>query len=75
MSNSLTLELVSNGPIQYQSVSLAAHVKKPLEKFLFKKKLNEGAIPLEYFENKKINAKDGFRAIWCILKYNIWSKK
>ena len=58
MSNSLTLELVSNGPIQYQNVSLAAHVKKPLEKFLFKKKLNEGAIPLEYFENKKINAKD-----------------
>ncbi len=28
-----------------------------------------------YDEGKKINAKDGFRAIWCILKYNIWSKK
>ncbi|MFW5657134.1 MAG: glycosyltransferase family 2 protein [Bacteroidota bacterium] len=27
-----------------------------------------------YDEGKKINWKDGFRAIWCILKYNIWSK-
>ncbi len=28
-----------------------------------------------YEEGKKISAKDGFRALWCILKYNIWSKK
>lgn len=28
-----------------------------------------------YEEGKKINWKDGFRAIWCILKYNIWSRK
>lgn len=28
-----------------------------------------------YLEGKKISWKDGFRAIWCILKYNIWSKK
>jgi glycosyltransferase involved in cell wall biosynthesis len=28
-----------------------------------------------YEEGKKINAKDGFRAIWCILKYNIWMRK
>ena len=28
-----------------------------------------------YFEGKKIGAKDGFRAIYCILKYNIFSKK
>lgn len=27
-----------------------------------------------YDEGKKIGARDGFRAIWCILKYNIWSK-
>ncbi len=27
-----------------------------------------------YDEGKKINAKDGFRAIWSILKYNLWSK-
>ena len=27
-----------------------------------------------YTEGKKINWKDGFRAIFCILKYNIWSK-
>lgn len=27
-----------------------------------------------YDEGKKINWKDGFRAIWCILKYNIWSR-
>ncbi len=26
-----------------------------------------------YAEGKKINWKDGFRAIFCILKYNIWS--
>jgi glycosyltransferase involved in cell wall biosynthesis len=28
-----------------------------------------------YSEGKKINWKDGFRAIWCILKYNVFSKK
>ena len=28
-----------------------------------------------YEEGKKINLKDGFRAIWCILKYNVISKK
>jgi glycosyltransferase involved in cell wall biosynthesis len=28
-----------------------------------------------YEEGKKINAKDGFRAIYCILKYNIFSRK
>lgn len=27
-----------------------------------------------YAEGKKINWKDGFRAIWCILKYNIWAR-
>ena len=27
-----------------------------------------------YAEGKKINMKDGFRAIWCIIKYNIFSK-
>jgi glycosyltransferase involved in cell wall biosynthesis len=27
-----------------------------------------------YEEGKKIKAVDGFRAIWCILKYNIWSR-
>ncbi len=28
-----------------------------------------------YEEGKKISAKDGFRAIWCILKYNMFSRK
>jgi glycosyltransferase involved in cell wall biosynthesis len=28
-----------------------------------------------YAEGKKINWKDGFRAIWCILKYNIFIRK
>jgi glycosyltransferase involved in cell wall biosynthesis len=28
-----------------------------------------------YDEGKKIGARDGFRAIWCILKYNIWDRK
>lgn len=28
-----------------------------------------------YEEGKKINWKDGFRAIYCILKYNIWAKR
>jgi len=27
-----------------------------------------------FYEGKKIGWKDGFRAIYCILKYNIWSK-
>jgi len=26
-------------------------------------------------DGKKIGWKDGFRAIYCILKYNIWSRK
>jgi glycosyltransferase involved in cell wall biosynthesis len=28
-----------------------------------------------YEEGKKIGWRDGFRAIWCIMKYNIWSRK
>lgn len=28
-----------------------------------------------YEEGKKIGWKDGFRALWCISKYNIWSRK
>jgi hypothetical protein len=28
-----------------------------------------------YEEGKKIGWKDGFRAIWCILKYNIWDRR
>ena len=28
-----------------------------------------------YEEGKKIGWKDGFRALWCILKYNLFSKK
>jgi glycosyltransferase involved in cell wall biosynthesis len=28
-----------------------------------------------YAEGKHINWKDGFRAIYCILKYNLWNKK
>ena len=28
-----------------------------------------------YEEGKKIGWKDGFRAIWCILKYNIWDRQ
>ena len=28
-----------------------------------------------YEDGKKIGAGDGFRAIWCILKYNIWNKR
>jgi len=27
-----------------------------------------------YYEGKKIGWKDGVRSIWCILKYNLWSK-
>jgi hypothetical protein len=27
-----------------------------------------------YEEGKKIGAKDGFRAIWCILKYNLGAR-
>ncbi len=28
-----------------------------------------------YQEGKKITARDGFRAIYCILKYNLWSRR
>lgn len=27
-----------------------------------------------YAEGKKINWKDGFRAIYCIIKYNTWAR-
>jgi len=27
-----------------------------------------------YYEGKKIGWKDGFRTVWCILKYNLWSR-
>ena len=26
-----------------------------------------------YAEGKKIGWRDGFRAIWCIVKYNLWA--
>lgn len=28
-----------------------------------------------YEEGKKIGWRDGLRALWCILKYNIWAKR
>lgn len=28
-----------------------------------------------YAEGKKIGWRDGFRAIWCIMKYNIWDRR
>ena len=28
-----------------------------------------------YSDGKKINWRDGFHAIWCVLKYNIFSRK
>lgn len=28
-----------------------------------------------FYEGKKIGWKDGFRALWCILKYNMWSRR
>jgi glycosyltransferase involved in cell wall biosynthesis len=28
-----------------------------------------------YAEGKKIGWKDGFRAIWCIMKYNMWDRR
>ena len=42
-----------------------------------RKKLRIYEVPISYYgrtyeEGKKINWKDGFRAIWCILKYNLW---
>jgi len=41
-----------------------------------KKKLRIYEVPISYYgrtyeEGKKINWKDGFRALWCILKYNL----
>jgi len=42
-----------------------------------KKKLRIYEVPISYYgrtyeEGKKINWKDGMRALWCILKYNLW---
>ena len=42
-----------------------------------RKKLRIYEVPISYYgrtyeEGKKINWKDGVRAIWCILKYNLW---
>ena len=36
--------------------------------------LDHEARGITYAEGKKIGAKDGFRAIYCILKYNLWAK-
>lgn len=41
-------------------------------------RINEVAISYSgrsFNEGKKIGWKDGFRAIWCILKYNTWKKR
>jgi glycosyltransferase involved in cell wall biosynthesis len=43
-----------------------------------KKKIRIYEVPISYYgrtyaEGKKINWKDGIRAIWCIIKYNLWS--
>ena len=37
-------------------------------------------VPISYFgrtyaEGKKITWKDGFRALWCILRYNVWKRR
>ncbi|KPK33077.1 MAG: glycosyl transferase [Nitrospira bacterium SG8_35_1] len=42
-----------------------------------KKKLRIYEVPISYYgrtyeEGKKVNWKDGVRALWCIVKYNIW---
>ncbi len=42
-----------------------------------KKKLRIYEVPISYYgrtyeEGKKINWQDGVRALWCILKYNLW---
>jgi glycosyltransferase involved in cell wall biosynthesis len=42
-----------------------------------RKKLRIYEVPISYYgrtyaEGKKIDWRDGFRAIWCILKYNVW---
>ncbi|MBW2466554.1 MAG: glycosyltransferase family 2 protein [Deltaproteobacteria bacterium] len=42
-----------------------------------RKKLRIYEVPISYYgrtyeEGKKINWKDGVRALWCILKYNLW---
>ncbi len=44
---------------------------------LARKKLRMYEVPISYYgrtyeEGKKINYKDGFRALWCIVKYNTW---
>jgi len=42
-----------------------------------KKKLRIYEVPISYYgrtyeEGKKINWKDGVRALWCIVRYNLW---
>lgn len=44
---------------------------------LAKKKIRIYEVAISYYgrtyeEGKKVNWKDGFRAIWCILKYSLW---
>jgi glycosyltransferase involved in cell wall biosynthesis len=46
---------------------------------LARKKLRIYEVPISYYgrtyeEGKKINWKDGIRALWCILKYNLFSR-
>lgn len=52
----VTLEVILSGYKQSQEIGVACHVHKYIEKFLYKKQLNNGAVPLDYYENDKISA-------------------
>ncbi|MDA3898312.1 MAG: glycosyltransferase family 2 protein [Desulfobacteraceae bacterium] len=48
--------------------------------YIAKKKLRIYEVPISYYgrtyeEGKKINWKDGFRALWCIFKYNLFIRQ
>ena len=54
--SAVTLEIILSGYKQSQEIGVACHVHKYIEKFLYKKRLDKGAVPLDYYENDKITA-------------------
>lgn len=56
MKNSIDVELIVDGPKQSRVLPITAHVNKYLETIIYSKWINEGACPLDYYENESINA-------------------
>lgn len=72
-------QLIQNIPLNEQRFGFEPEITAKIAKAAKIQKLRVYEVGISYYgrtyqEGKKINWKDGFRAIYCILKYNIWRK-